>query len=140
VAVVGEDAGNEVVRVVMCDDSFGFRSLVRARLRADDRLELVGMAEDVGQLRRLLPSTRPDVVLLDLVLPDGDDPVALVAELRAAKPGLRIVLVSSLVAGELERTAASAGVDSYANKATTGPELCDLLWRVARAPRAPVGA
>jgi DNA-binding NarL/FixJ family response regulator len=126
-----------VVRVAICDDSLGFRALVRAWVLRDDRLELAGIAEDGKQLERLVASSRPDVVLLDLVLPDVEDPVALVAALRAAQPELRIVLASSLVAGELERAAASAGVEGFANKATTGPELCDQLCRVARQPQAP---
>jgi two-component system response regulator DesR len=132
-----EAAPEHAVRVAVCDDSLGFPALVRAWLSADDRLEHVGTAEDGEGIKRLVPAARPDVIVLDLVLPDVTDPVALVADLRGLQPGVRIVLVSSLLAGELERAAAAAGVEAFANKATTGPALCDLLSRVARDPRRP---
>jgi DNA-binding NarL/FixJ family response regulator len=82
---------------------------------------------------------RPDVLLLDLVIPDVPDPPALVAQLRERQPGLRVVMMSSLQSGELEHAAAAARADGHLHKATTGPALCDLLVRVARRPQAHAG-
>lgn len=135
-----EDPAQLAIRVALCDDSIGFRTLVRSWIAAEDGLELVGAAEDGAGVRRLVAQAGPDVLVLDLVLPDVDDAQTLVAELRALHPGLRIVLMSSLEARALARAAAAAGVDAHLHKATTAPALCDLLRQVARRPPEHAGA
>lgn len=130
-----EEPAPPAIRVAICDDSIGFRSLVRSWIRAEPGLELVGVAEDGAQVRQVVADRRPDVLVLDLVLPDVDDSPALVAELRAGHPGMRIVLMSSLQAQELERAAGAAGTDAHLHKATTARALCDLVRRIAPTPQ-----
>jgi DNA-binding NarL/FixJ family response regulator len=120
-----------MVRVLICDDSMGFPALVRAWLEDDERFEHVGTATDGTQLLELASTVEADAVVLDLVLPDVDSPVALVAALREKLPGARILLVSSLAVAELERAAAAAGVDGFCHKAVTSKALTDQLYRIA---------
>ena len=56
-------------RVVIVDDHHLFRSGVRAELRA--QLEVVGDAGEVGEAVAVIAQQRPDVVLLDVHMPDG---------------------------------------------------------------------
>lgn len=128
----------DAIRVVVCDDSTGFRALVGAWLRADDELELVGAVSGGEALKDAVATLHPDVALLDLVLPDVDDPTALIAELRATAPDLRVVMMSSLLTDELEREATAAHADAFSHKATTGPKLCELLRQATRGPMPPV--
>jgi DNA-binding NarL/FixJ family response regulator len=119
------------VRVLICDDSFGFPTIVLGWLGDDARFEHVGTAETGAQLLRMTDGVDVDVILLDLVLPDVDNPAALVAELRRRRPGVRILLVSSLALEELARAADAAGVDGYCHKAITARDLGDALYEVA---------
>ena len=59
------------VRVVLVDDHSMFRSGVRAELAADSGVEIVGEAGGVGEAVAVIGRTKPDVVLLDVHMPDG---------------------------------------------------------------------
>ena len=122
-----------MLRVFICDDSLGFPALVSAWLDDDPRFEHAGTARTGTELLDLAHTTPADAVILDLVLPDVDNPAALVRQLRELLPGVRILLVSSLALPELERAAEAAGVDGWCHKAITGADLTDELYRVATA-------
>lgn len=117
-----------IFRVLICDDSLGFPSLVRTWLRNDGRFEVVGLAPGGVEAKRLVAEQQPDLLVLDLLLPDVPDPPALVRELRALHPGLGILLVSSLRMEELRNAAVAAGVDAVCNKGATARELTDALY------------
>lgn len=121
------------VRVLICDDSLGFPTLAQTWLRNDGRFDVVGLARGGEQAKRMVVEERPDALLLDLVLPDAPDAPALVAQLRALHPPLRILLVSSLQAEQLEAAAAAAGADGVSSKGATAGELADRLYVVATA-------
>ena len=120
--------GHELFRVLICDDSLGFPSLVRTWLRSDGRFEVVGLAPGGIEAKRLVAEQAPDLLLLDLLLPDVPDPPQLVRELRMLHPGLRILLVSSLRMEELRNAAQATGVDGVCSKGATAQELTDALY------------
>lgn len=121
------------VRVLVCDDSIGFPALVSSWLRRDDRFELVGTAADGEELLALASATPADALVLDLVLPDVENPGLLISELRRRRPGLRVLLVSSLPEAELAKAADAAGADGHLHKVTTAAGLGDELHRIATA-------
>lgn len=120
-------------RVLVCDDSLGFPTLMQTWLREDGRFEVVGMARGGEEVKRLIEADRPDLLVLDLLLPDVPDTPALVATLRELHPPLRIMLVSSLQAEQLEQAGASAGVEGVCNKGASAREMCDRLNEIAEA-------
>ena len=103
--------------MLLCEDSLGFRMLAAAWLDDADDMELVGVAETGNQAVELAAQLRPQVVLLDHLLPDADSST-LVSRLRDAAPGIAIALVSGmpteLLATEAERT----GVEAFCSKAS----------------------
>ena len=105
------------ITVLLCEDSLGFRMLASAWLDDADDIDLVGVAETGGEAVELAIELRPEVVLLDHLLPDADSST-LVRRLREASPGVAIALVSGmpndLLAAEAERT----GVEAYCSKAS----------------------
>lgn len=121
------------IRVLICDDSLGFPTLVRTWLRNDGRFEVTGLATGGEQAKRMVAEDPPDAIVLDLVLPDVADPAVLAAELRTIHPPLRILLVSSLHAEALESAAAATTADGVSNKSATADELADRLYAVATA-------
>jgi DNA-binding NarL/FixJ family response regulator len=120
----------DVLRALICDDSPGFPTLVRTWLRADGRFEVVGLAKSGEQAKHMASELGPDVIALDLVLPDVADPATLVAELRALHPPLRIMIVSSLHTGALESATAAAGADGCCEKSATAAVLTERLYSI----------
>ena len=117
-------------RVLVCDDSLGFPTLVQTWLREDGRFDVVGLAKSGSEAKTMVASERPDLLVLDLLLPDVPDSPALVAELRELHPALRIMLVSSLQMEQLEAAARSAGVEGVCNKGASSSELTEKLYAI----------
>jgi two-component system OmpR family response regulator len=115
------------MRLVICDDSIGFPALVRAWLKPEPGIEVVGTAKSGGEALTMVGELQPDVLLLDLLLPDVPDPAPLVRRLRAAAPDMRIVLVSSMHVRELEHAGRNAGVDAVCGKGSTDQELIGTI-------------
>ena len=122
------------VRVLVCDDSPGFPTLVASWLPGDERFEHVGTAESGRALLRLTETTPADALVLDLVLPDVENPGELVRQVRERLPGVKVLLVSSLQQAELARAADAAGVDDPLHKLTNAAELGDRLHALTVRP------
>lgn len=125
---------HEPFRVLICDDSLGFSTLMRTWLVEDGRFDVIGRAGSGEQVRRMVSEQHPDLLVLDLVLPDVPDAAVLVRELREAHAGLRIMLISSLHPDLLEAAGAEVGADAVCNKGATAREITDRLHGVATAP------
>lgn len=74
--------------------------------------------------------TNPDVILLDVALPDGSG-LDLIAQLRGAAPGARVVLISTRSRAEFGARIAQSGADAFVDKVAFGTathaELMDVL-------------
>ena len=117
--------------MLVCDDSLGFPTLVQTWLREDGRFEVVGLAKSGAEAKAMVAAEQPELLVLDLLLPDVPDSPALVAELRALHPQLRILLVSSLQMDQLEAAARAAGVEGVCNKGASSSELTEKLYAIA---------
>src|SRR5437763_4549782 len=91
--------------------------LASAWLADADDMELVGVAETGQEAVTLAGELRPQVVLLDHLLPDADSST-LVTRLREAVPDVAIALVSGMPNDLLATEAERAGVESYCSKAS----------------------
>jgi DNA-binding NarL/FixJ family response regulator len=85
-------------RVLVVDDHAGFRRCARSLLTAEG-FEVLGEAEDGASALALAAELEPDLVVLDVQLPDLDG-FEVAARLLARDPGLAIVLVSSRARSE----------------------------------------
>lgn len=119
------------IRVLICDDSLGFPTLLQTWLRDDGRFEVVGRATGGEQAKELVAASSPDVIVLDLLLPDVPDPTDLVRALRELHPGLRVLIISSLANDLLDAAASAARADGWINKGATATELTNQLYAVA---------
>jgi two-component system, NarL family, invasion response regulator UvrY len=123
-----------MIRVVLCDDARTFPVLASRWLEAEGDVAVVATPQSAAELRAFLAEEDADVVVLDLVLPDVDDPGPVVRELRAVRPGAAIVLCSSLAADRLAATAAELGADGWVHKAND-PAAFRAAVRAAAAGR-----
>ncbi len=115
-------------RVMVVDDSAVVRRLVSAALARDEALEVVGTAPDGRTALERLPGLRPDVVLLDLEMPEMDG-LATLAELRKAWPRLPVIMFSRHTQRGVEATvqALILGANDYVPKPGDGRGVEEVI-------------
>jgi DNA-binding NarL/FixJ family response regulator len=114
--------------VFLVDDHHLFRAGVRAEL--GDAVELVGEADEVAAAIEMIGERAPDVVLLDVHLPQGGGK-AVIEAVRTTHPDVRFLALSVSDAPEDVIGVIRAGARGYVTKTISGPELVDAVLRVA---------
>jgi DNA-binding NarL/FixJ family response regulator len=115
-------------RVFLVDDHALFRSGVRAEL-ATDRIEVVGEAATVAEAVAGIRHLRPDVVVLDVHLPDGGGAEVL-RRVREDQPDVVFLALSVSDAAEDVIAVIRGGARGYVTKTISGRELADAIHRV----------
>jgi two-component system KDP operon response regulator KdpE len=122
-----------VTRILHVEDEELNRRLLRAILdRASDprlRSSIVDEASDLETARVSLAANPPDVVLLDVRLPDGSG-LDLLGEIRSLTPSPRVVVMSASVLASERDEAVRAGCDAFVGKPYTPSELTTMLGRM----------
>ncbi|WP_433200197.1 response regulator [Dactylosporangium sp. CS-047395] len=101
-------------RVLIVDDHAGFRLLARTSLEAAGGT-VAGEAATAAEALRLLATISPDVVLLDIRLPDADG-FAVCRAIRALRPAVRVVLCSVHPVADYGPAYAECGADGFVPK------------------------
>ncbi len=96
------------IRVLLVDDHAVVRSGLSAFLTIYDDLELAGEARDGAEALRLCRQLQPDVVLMDLVMPEMDGATA-TKQIRQACPRTQVIVLTSFREDELVQGALQAG-------------------------------
>ncbi len=123
--LLGQDA-ERGRRVLVVDDHAGFRRCARALLTSEG-FEVVGEAEDGESALALTAELSPDLVLLDIQLPDISG-FEVVSRLHEKHPELEIVLVSSRDQDAYGSCLGSSGARGFITKGDlSGPALARLL-------------
>jgi DNA-binding NarL/FixJ family response regulator len=117
-----------VIRVVLVDDHELFRAGVRGELGT--AVEIAGEAGSVAEAVPLIKKLDPDVVLLDVHLPDGGGE-GVIAAVAPERPAVKFLALSVSDAAEDVIGVIRAGARGYVTKAISGPELVDAIERVA---------
>jgi DNA-binding NarL/FixJ family response regulator len=115
-------------RVVLVDDHAMFRSGVRAELGS--RVDVVGEAGSVAEAISVIAATTPDVVLLDVHMPDGGG-LAVLEAVSKQRPDTRFLALSVSDAAEDVIALIRAGARGYVTKTISADELAHAITRVA---------
>jgi DNA-binding NarL/FixJ family response regulator len=115
-------------RVVLVDDHGLFRAGVRSEL--DATVEIVGEAATVADAVPVIRDLDPDVVLLDVHLPDGGGH-AVIAQVAPERPGVKFLALSVSDAAEDVIDVIRAGARGYVTKTISGDELTEAIHRIA---------
>jgi DNA-binding NarL/FixJ family response regulator len=119
------------IRVLLVDDHQVVRRGLRAFLQLQPDVEVVGEAAGGQAAVAAAAESRPDVVLMDLVMPEGDG-IAAIRALAEAAPGARVVVLSSFADDERIFAAMQAGAAGYLLKDVDPDALAEAVRDVHR--------
>jgi len=122
------------IRVMIVDDHDMVRRGLATFLKVQTDLELVGEASNGKDALRVCEQVRPDVILMDLVMPEMDGPTTTRA-IRERCPQVQVIALTSFQEKELVQEALQAGAISYLLKNVSVDELAEAI-RAAHAGRA----
>ena len=115
-------------RVFLVDDHELIRSGIKAEIA--HAVDIAGEADEVGAAVELILERRPDVVLLDVHMPDGGG-VRVLREVRAVCDDVRFLALSVSDAADDVIDIVRAGARGYVTKNISGDDLIDAIWRVS---------
>ena len=122
------------ISVLLVDDHPPIRSGIRAMLEKTPDICIVGEAENGAEARKLLDELRPDVMLLDLVMP-GFSPAAFEKWARETYPETVTLVLTSHDRDHLLASMMEAGAAGYLDKTIHSEGLVDAIRRAARGER-----
>ena len=125
--------GSEVerlIRVLIVEDHMIVAEGLQSLIAQEPDLEVVGLATTVEEAGRLGRDARPDVILVDFRLPDGNGAEA-VAAIRKMVPKVRVLFLSAVESPAALMTAIQAGARGYLLKANAAKEVVSAVRRVA---------
>jgi DNA-binding NarL/FixJ family response regulator len=121
---------NASVRVLLVDDDDLMRAGLRAVLSSDANVDVVGEAGDGRAAVESVRSLRPDLVLMDVRMPDLDG-IAATREVLAASPDVKVVILTTFEQDDYIFGALNAGASGFLLKRTAPEELLAAIHTVA---------
>ncbi len=119
------------IKVLIADDQAIVRKGIRALLATESNVAVVGEAENgleaIGQMKRL----QPDVILMDLVMPELDG-IEAIRRITADQPDARILVLTSFATDDKVFPAIKAGALGYLLKDSSPEELVQAIHQVYR--------
>lgn len=114
------------IRVLLVDDHAMVRRGMRDFLELHDDLEVIGEAVDGAGAIALASTLRPDIVVMDLMLP-GIDGIEATATIKARQPAIEIVAITSFIEDDRIVAAIEAGASGFLLKDAEADELADAI-------------
>ena len=119
-----------MIRVLLVDDQVAVRSGLRMRLALEPDIAVVGEGDDGATALALAPALRPDVILMDIELPQMDG-ISATAALRDLVPSAAVVILSIHDGSATRARARAAGAADFVGKHEAGDRLPEAIRRAA---------
>jgi len=120
-----------MIKILIADDHLIIRQGLRLILETESDLELIGEASDGNEALSLCKKLKPDVVLMDLRMPNMDGLTA-IEKLRADQPEVAVVILTTFNEDELMLRGLQAGARGYLLKDTDRSTLFDTIRAATR--------
>jgi NarL family two-component system response regulator LiaR len=122
---------NKPIRVLIADDHAIIRKGIRVLLSTEPDIEVAGEAQDGKQAITEAARLQPDVILMDLVMPEVDG-ITAIKHITANHPEARILVLTSFATDDKIFPAIKAGALGYLLKDTDPKELVQAIYQVCR--------
>lgn len=119
----------KTIRVLVVDDHAIIRKGIRAVLELVPDIDLVGEAEDGAQAVKLEKELDPDVILMDLMMPEMDG-IASIKEIKKQRPSARILVLTNFAGEEMIFPAIKSGAVGYHLKDSSPEALIEAIRQV----------
>ena len=119
----------EKISVLIVDDIPETRENVRKLLQFESDLNVIGHAATGGEAIRMVEEQKPDVVLMDINMPDSDG-IAASQTITKNVPGTQIIIMSVQSEADYLRRAMLAGARDFLMKPFSGDELVEAVRRI----------
>jgi len=123
-------AGPTGIGVFLLDDHEIVRAGIRSLIESAAHLDVVGEAATCAEALDRIPATRPDVVILDVRLPDGSG-IEVCREIRSSLPTIACIMLTSYADDEALVASMMAGASGYVLKQVASSDLVGDIRRVA---------
>ena len=125
----------EPISLMLVDDNPNFLRAERHFLERDEAVRIIGEATGGAEVLDRVKSLRPQVILLDLAMPDLSG-LQLLPQLREEHPGIGIIALTVMDTAIYEKAAMLAGADAFLSKSNLFTDLIPTIQRVAAMDRA----
>ena len=119
-----------ILRIAIVDDEAGIRGCLQRVLTKSVEFQVVAVCEDAESALRILPTARPDVVLLDIEFP-GMSGIQCLQFLKAVLPQTAVLMLTGHGDDDNLFRSIQAGADGYIVKPSTGPAILQAVREVA---------
>lgn len=117
------------ITIFLVDDHPMVRAGLVGMIQGERGMKLVGEAGDGRDAVRLIPDCKPDVVLVDLIMPHLDG-IGVIEALHPTMPDTHFVVLSSMLDPDAVRRAVQAGARGYLLKTASSQELINMILQV----------
>jgi len=117
------------IRLLIVDDHVVVRKGIQMLLDTESSIQVVGEAENSQDAIRKARSLKPDVILMDLVMPEGDG-IQAIAEIKRCIGTIKIIVLTMFHDETKINAAIEAGADGYLLKDADGDELIRAIHAV----------
>ncbi|WP_249870164.1 response regulator transcription factor [Oceanobacillus saliphilus] len=119
-----------MVRIVVIDDHEIVRKGIIAYLQTEDDIDIVGQASSGNEGADLVLELKPDVVLMDLIMDNGNG-IEATRQIMEQLPTCKIIILTSFYDDEQIFPAIEAGAFSYILKTSSAPEIAEAIKKAA---------
>ncbi|MET3287516.1 UNVERIFIED_CONTAM: DNA-binding NarL/FixJ family response regulator/signal transduction histidine kinase [Brevibacillus sp. OAP136] len=125
------ESDDEIIRLFIVDDHSFIRDSLRTILEGQRDLRVVGMAEDGAEALERCEELEPDLVLMDLEMPNMDG-ITATKRMKEIWPGIRVLVLSTFQDTEKAKEIMRSGADGYLLKSIESRELAETIRLVHR--------
>jgi two-component system, NarL family, response regulator DevR len=119
------------IRVMLVDDHELIRKGLRGYLEQRPGITVVGEAGTVRQATSRAPAMRPDVIVMDVQMPDGTG-IEACRSIKAELPATKVLMLTSFADDDAVMSSVLAGASAFLLKTTSGEEIAKAIEGVAR--------
>lgn len=117
------------VAILIVDDNAQLRAFLRDIVAVESDLHVVGEAADGAEAMRLAQELRPDIMLLDLIMP-GVNGLEVLRWIKAERPEIKVIIVTVHDEDAYRQAAEASGADAFLLKKTLGTTLLPTIQRL----------